>query len=290
MTSHVLNLSFILLLNFTFYGQRIQEKLQFEQGKTLAIQMDVKASVTQQAMGQAIDFTADGTALHSYTVTGISDSSTVLHHETKKITFNFDGMGQKRSFDSGNKKDMEGQFGEPIKNILNKNFDLTIDPHGKVLMTKPEKIEPVKTDERLAIVLNMLRDITDVAYPPEKGEGSFFNVLPDNETELGKSWSDSLQNETGKFISVYTLSGITDSTIIVDIKGNAAIVSKALMMGRETTTTLNSISTGKIILDKATRIVKEKMLTTESNGTMEALGGTTPVTSKTTIVIHVKPE
>ena len=76
----------------------------------------------------------------------------------------------------------------------------------------------------------------------------------------------------------------------MDFKGTAATVSKAMMMGRETVTTMNSTSSGKIILDKATGIIKEKIITTESNGNTEAMGGTVPVTAKTTITIHVKPE
>ena len=46
---------------------------------------------------------------------------------------------------------------------------------------------------------------------------------------------------------------------------------------------------GKIILDRATGIIKEKTISTESNGNTEAPFGTLPVTSKTTTVITVKP-
>lgn len=286
----ILSFSFLLFINLNIYGQNVSGILKFDQGKTLSIQMEIKTSVAQQAMGNAIDFTADGRAMHSYKVINSTTGNTILHHEANKIAFTFEGMGQKRSFDSDNETDMNGQFGEPVKNILSKKFDMTIDANGKVLTVRPEKIEPVKADERLAIVLNMLKDITDVVYPPQKGEASFFRVLPINETAKGESWTDSIQNETGKFKTIYTLSAITDSTIVVDFKGNATTISKAMMMGRETITTMNITSTGKIILEKTTGIVKEKIINTESNGNTEAMGGTVPVTAKTTITILVKPE
>jgi hypothetical protein len=282
--------SFLLCVNINIHGQKVSGKLKFDQGKTLVIQMEIKTTVAQQVMENAIPFSADGSAIHSYKVTSTTTNNTTLHHEAKKIVFNFEGMGQKRSFDSDNEKDMAEQFGEPVKNILNKKFDVIIDANGKVVTIRPEKMEPVKADERLAIVLNMLKDITDIAYPPQKGEASFFKVLPANETAKGESWTDSIQNETGKFKTIYTLSAIMDSTIVIDFKGNATTVSKVMMMGRETTTTMNSSSTGKIILDGVTRIVKEKTITTESNGHTEAMGGTMPVTAKTTIIIHVKQE
>jgi hypothetical protein len=279
-----------LIFSNSIYGQSVSGKIRFEQGKTMDIDMKIKTTVTQQAMGNVIDFTANGSAIHRYKVTGTTADNTTLHHEADKIAFQFEGLGQKRSFDSDNEKDMAGQFGEPVKNILSKKFDMIIDPSGKVVEVRPEKMEPVKSDERQAIVLNMLKDITDVVYPPQKGEASFFKVLPPKETVKGESWTDSLQNETGKYKTVYTLSGITDSTIIVDFNGTAATVSKAMMMGRETITTMNSTSSGQIILYKNTGLVKEKIIIIESNGNTEAMGGTMPVTAKTTITINVKPE
>ena len=283
-------LLFLLFVQGNFYAQTTSGNLKFEQGKTLAIHMRIKTSVAQQVGGNAIDFSADGSALHSYKVMNATPDNTTLHHEVKKITFNFEGMGQKRSFDSDNEKDLADQFGEPIKNLLNKKFDITIDPNGKVITAKPGKATTQKTDEQLTLVLNMLKDITDVAYPPQKEEASFFKILPPTTTAIGESWTDSLQNETGRYKATYTLSGITDSTVIVDFKTNATTVSKAVIMGRETATTMNSNSTGKIILDKATGIVKEKTIAVESNGSTEAMGGTLPVTAKSIITIHVNPE
>ena len=283
-------LAFFLLVSKSFLGQSTSGKLQFEQGKTLTIQMNIKSSVAQQAGAQAIDFTVSGLALHSYKVTNATDDNTTLQHKANKIGFTFDGMGQKRSFDSDTKEDLDGPFGETVKNILSKNFDMIIDPTGKVLMIRPEKMEPVKTDDRLAIVFAMLKDITDVVYPPKKGEASFFKILPDKETNKGESWTESGQNENGKFSTEYTLTDITDTTIVIDFKGTAVTTTKATMMGMETSTTMNSTNTGKIILDKISGIIKEKTITTESNGNTEAMGGTMPVTSKTTIVIQVKQE
>jgi len=61
------------------------------------------------------------------------------------------------------------------------------------------------------------------------------------------------------------------------------------MMGMETTTTLNNKTTGTIILDKTSTIVRQKNLVTETNGSTQVMGNSLPVTSKTTTVINVKP-
>jgi hypothetical protein len=271
-------------------GQKTSGKLTFKQGQILSITTEVKSTVSQEAMGQAIDFTADGAAMHSYKVTNATDDNNTLHHEVKRIAFNFDGMGQKRSFDSENKKDMDGQFGAVVKDILSKSFDLIIDTAGKVLLAKPEKSELSKADERLAIVMNMLKDVTNVVYPPKKNEASFFKILPEKEPGLNESWTEAMEDSTGKFNTVYTLSAITDSTFIIDLKGNSVTTTKAEMMGQQIITNMNNAFTGKIILNRITGIIRKKTITTESNGTTEAMGGTLPVTSKTNVTIRVTPQ
>lgn len=272
------------------YGQTVQGDLRFESGRTLNVSMKVKSTVTQQAMNNAISFAADGAALFCYKVRKTDSSGTFLQYEGKKIKFNFNGMGQSHSFDSENSADLSGQFGEPIKKILAKKFDMIIDQNGTVVAINTESEAPIIADDRQAIVLNMIKDISGVIYPPQKGQGSFFKILPNNEVKVGETWADSSKNINGYDSNQYTLASVNDSTIVVEFKSQAFSISKAILMGNETTTTLKSNSTGKIILDKLSKILLEKITVTESGGSMEAMGITTPITSRTTVSILVNPE
>ena len=281
---------FILFLSFiNCFSQKVAGKPLFQTGQTIGITIELKTTVSQEAGGQAIDFTANGVASHSFKVTNATDNNSTLHHIVNRIKFNFEGIGPKQSFDSDNKKDLDGFFGKPVKDILGKSYDMIIDPSGKTLLTKPEKLEFNKWDDRIAIVFNMLRDITGVVYPPKKNEPSFFKVLPETETGLKESWTESGIDSSGLFKTTYTLSAITDSTIIVDLKGTSSFVTKSEMMGMQTSTTMNNTYTGNIIIDKATGIIREKTINTISSGSTEAMGGTLPVTSKTTTIIRVNP-
>jgi hypothetical protein len=282
--------AFVVAAVTSLKGQTINPQIQFARGQALNIRLEVRASVAQQAAGQAIDFTADAVALHGYKVINQAKGQSTLHHATKKIAFNFDGMGQKRSFDSDNKNDMEGPFGEPVKSMLGSSFDMTLDETGNVVMVNSGKKETPAPDERLAIIFNMLKDITDAVYPPKKGAASFFKVFPARQVNKGDVWTESEEDETGKYNTEYTLSEVSDSTIVVDFKGTSTTTTKNMVMGREAVTTLNSTNNGKIVLDGSTRLVREKNIIIESNGTTEAMGGTVPVTSKTTIIIKVTPE
>ena len=281
---------FFLLFTITIsFSQYVSGKLNLEQGQILDITLVVKTSVVQQAGDQSIDFNVDATGNHSYKVTNTTEENSTLHHQLQRIRFSFEGMGPKRTFDSNEEKDMNGPFGKPMKEMLEKTYDIIIDSNGKTLMALPEKIQFNEMDNQMAIISSLLKDVIDLVQPPQKGKGSFFNVLPDSAIGKGSTWTASYENENGKFNAAYALSAITDSTLIVDFAASSVTITKAVMMGTETTTTLNNKSTGKIILDKITGIIREKTMNTESNGTTESAFGNLPVTSKSLTTIKVQP-
>ena len=282
-------LSLLVTVAFSGLCQKATGKLKFEQGQTLELNTNVTTAFAQQIMGQAIDFHVSGTAVHNYKVTNTTEDNHTLHHSMNQLSFRFDGMGNKVNFDSNNPKDMEGQFGKPIKEVLNKNYDIIIDPNGKVLMAQPEKIAAGNLDDRMRIIAEMLKDLTNLVQPPKKGEGSFFRVLPENNASIGESWSEKGTTDFGEFSNTYTLAEITDSTCIVNFTGISSATTKSELMGAETTTSLNNKSSGIIIVDKATGIVREKKFNTETTGTTLAMGNSLPFTSKTTTVITVGP-
>jgi len=271
------------------FGQKVTGQLKFEQGQTLEISMKIKTTIAQQAMGQAIDFNVDATGNHSYKVTNTTEDNSTLNHGVQRITFSFDGMGQKMGFDSDIEKDMNGPFGKTVKDMLTKKYDIIIDPTGTVKMVMPEKVVLSEMDSRMAIISSMLKDVLDLVQPPQKGKASFFKVLPDSEAGKGDAWTTTFETSGGKGDAAFAISDINDSTIVVDFAENSVTITKAEMMGTETTTTLNNKSTGKIIIDRVTGIMREKTINTESNGNTETSFGTLPVTSKTTTVITVWP-
>lgn len=278
----------LLFISIAAISQKVSGKLRFEKGQSIEVSMEVKNMTAQQAMGHAIDFDAEGSAIQLYKVTSASNDNTSLHQQAQKIAFTFDGMGKKHFFDSRNQKDLDGEFGKPMKELLGKTYDMVIDPTGKVLKVQPEKITTVKLEGPMMQIGSMLKDLLDIMLPPKKDAASFFKVLPKNEVGKGESWADSSENINGKFNTTYTLTDITDSTIMIDFTGNSVTKRKAEMMGNESITTMNNKTAGKIILDKLSGIIREKTSTIESNGSTVVMGNTVPVTSKTTILIKVK--
>lgn len=277
-----------MLLSTSLLAQKVSSRPIFEHGQVLEVTLQMKTTIAQQAMGQAIDFTVDATGDHSYKVTNSTDDNNTLSHGIQRVRFSFDGMGQKRDFDSNEEKDMNGPFGKPVKELLEKKYDMVIDTAGTTLLCIPEKVSLTGGDGRMAIISNMMKDIFDLVQPPAKGKPSFFRVLPETETGVGETWTESYSGDNGKFDAAYKIAEINDSTIVVDFATSSVTVTKAEMMGNETTTTMNNKSTGKIIIDRASGILREKTEQTESNGSTETSFGTLPVSSRSTTTIRVK--
>src|SRR5687767_13164551 len=248
---------FILLFIYLpdVIAQKISSRLTFDQGQVFHIDLELKTTIAQQAMGQAIDFTVDARALHDYKVTNSTEDNTTLHHKIKRVSFAFDGMGQKRDFNSEKEKDMNGPFGKSMKDLIDKKFDIIIDTSGKVLMARPEKIDIPESDSRMAIINSLLKDVIDLVQPPQKGNPSFFQLIPPDGATKGEAWTTTATFNGNKSDAVYIITDINDSTILIDFTEISVTVTKANMMGNETTTTMNNKTTGKITLDRETRIL-----------------------------------
>ena len=280
----------IVLFFFTGFNVNAQPfngVLLFNTGDEYSITLKVKSTVAQQAGGQAIDFTIDATGVHEYKVTNATADNTTLHHNVNRMTFDFEGMGQKRGFDSNNEKDMNGPFGNTMKTLRDRSYDMIIDPNGQVLMAIPEKFDPPKTDNRMAVIINLLKEVLDIVEPPAKGSASFFHVLPAKPSVAGDTWTRSWQTASGSFNMAYILSATTDSTIIIDFTGSSVTQSAMEMMGQETTTTMNNKSSGKIVLDKKTGIIREQTVNLDGTGNTETAFGILPVTIKSSTLVTV---
>jgi hypothetical protein len=276
----------IFISSKVLLAQGINSKLTFIKGDTINIITTVKSTVSQQAMGQSIEFAVDAKANHFYRVTNTNKENSTLNHQIQAISFNFDGMGQKRNFNSSNEKDINGQFGKPVKEILSKKYDVIIDSTGNTLVAIPEKIILQETDPRLAFITGLLKDITSLVNPPAKGSASFFKILPSSGANKGDTWTESSDNVPENYTN-YTLTDITDSLIVIDFVGAFISENTMEMMGNTATTKLNNKINGKIKANKHTGLISEKTITTESSGSTETSFGTLPVTSKSTVIIKI---
>ena len=115
-------LTSLLSAPFCLTAQTVDGKVKLQQAQQIEITLETKTTIAQQAMGQSIDFNVDAGSLHQYNVTNTTEDNHSLRHTVKRISFKFDGMGQKQAFNSDNPKDLNGQMGKPVKDLLDKKI------------------------------------------------------------------------------------------------------------------------------------------------------------------------
>jgi hypothetical protein len=279
-----------VLFSFVLHAQKVTGKLSFAQGQQLQVNTHIKTTTSQEAMGQQIEINIEANGLDLFKISNTGADNTTINHSLKKLSVNFDGMGQKKNFDSDNPSDMKGQMGDVMKSLLNKTYNMVIDPAGVVLMTMPEEYPKDKNDDAGNMMGSMMNDISALSLIPKKGAGSFFKVLPLYKVGIGDKWTDTASLEGNVTITNYTLSSINDSTTIVDYISKGVTETTREMMGMETTTKLKTKTTGTITLNKVTNIIKERTAVAESEGTVDVMNQTLPITVKTELTLTVKSE
>ncbi len=268
-------------------AQQKAPKLVFNQGDTLIVTSKLQSTVAQQVMGNNIDFKSSSMFEKKYGVSNVTDDNTTLNHKLSRITFKADGMGRGFDFDSDRKKDLDGQLGKPLKEIMAKTYNIIIDGTGKTLMSIPEKFEAKKSDPTSDMIVNMIPGLQDVANPPAKGSNSFFKVLPDTVLVKGYSWTTSATTATEVSATVNTIHEITDTEIVVEFRTAAESIVTSQMMNMDATTKISTITTGKTYVDKTTGIVKSQSSVAEGKGTVEVSNNVMPMTIKTTTELTV---
>jgi len=278
----------LVILTAPGFSQKVSGKLNFKKGQQIEIVTDTKSLVTQEAMGQTVEFKIDGSITHVYQVADANAKQATLGHKTKHIGLNMDGMGQTQSFDSDKKEDLDGQMGGPVKEILNKSYEMTIDQSGKVISVKEDTTQTKKQGDEADMVGNILSKLGSALDAPVAGEASFFKILPGKELKKGDTWLDSTEAPGGKEFIHFTLSDITPTEILLDYTSTSNSDIKSDMMGMEATTHMVNNSKGKITIDRASGILKNKTAETESNGTVDIMGQSIPIKTKTNLTINVK--
>ncbi|MCR6721105.1 MAG: DUF6263 family protein [Chitinophagaceae bacterium] len=280
----VISIAFIQQSNAQKYNSRIQ----MDAGAIYEVTTEVKNLLAQQANGFSFDFNLNGNAVSLYNVTNTGDENISLRHKLKRIDFEFDGMGSKMKFDSDNSKDLEREFGRPMRDMLAKSYDMIIDTLGKTLLVLAPTAAPSAGDDQYKLISGLLGDLGNVATPPQKGDPTIFMSWPGGELAVGESWSIIKDSPNDNYRTSYTLSSVNDSTFVIDFTGTGAKKIENEMRGMQVTVNMKTVTTGQMQVDRATGIVREKTTTVESSGTSEMMGGSTPINGKMTTITRIK--
>jgi hypothetical protein len=180
-------------------------------------------------------------------------------------------------------------LGKLFEKGLKNKYRMTVDGFGKITVVKADDNNPnTKKDEQDAMMAMLSAQFGFTAGLPKEGDASMFKFLPAKEITKGDSWIDSSSTEGQKKKTIYTVRSITDNDVVLDIAEEAITDATKQLMGSEAKVNTISKSTGLIMLDRATGLLKQKIYTIDLKGTIDAQGMSIPLTDKTTITVTVK--
>lgn len=277
----------LILLSFFAQAQKVAGKIVFQPGQVLSVNMKSSTTNLVSAMGQELEMKTEVIADHQFKVTNTTEENHTLSHEINRVRFNSDGMGNTMSFDSQSEKDLNGQLGVPVKELLNKKYNLVIDASGNTLMAVSEGGSSDKASANAGMIAQFVNGLTEVIQAPKQGEASFFKVLPATEVGVGDAWSNTIDRNGTKIEEAFSIAEINDTFIVLNYLSNSNSTVVQENMGMEVTITMKNKSEGKIKIDRKSGILKEKTTTTTATGTVASGYGDFPINATTTSVITI---
>ena len=277
----------LMLLSFFAQAQKVAGKIVFQPGQVLTVNMKSSTTNLVSAMGQELEMKTEVIADHQFKVTNTTDENHTLSHEINRVRFNSDGMGNTMSFDSQSEKDLNGQLGAPVKDLLSKKYNLVIDASGNTLMAMNEGASTGKAGAEAGMLAQFVSGLTELTQAPKQGEASFFKVLPATEVGVGDAWTNTIDRNGTKIEEAYSIAEINENIITLNYLSNSNSTTVQENMGMEVTITMKNKSEGKIKVDRKSGILKEKIITTTATGTVASGYGDFPINSTSTSVITI---
>ena len=277
----------LMLLSFFAQAQKVAGKIVFQPGQVLTVNMKSSTTNLVSAMGQELEMKTEVIADHQFKVTNTTDENHTLSHEINRVRFNSDGMGNTMNFDSQSEKDLNGQLGAPVKDLLSKKYNLVIDASGNTLMAMNEGASTGKSSAEAGMLAQFVSGLTELTQAPKQGEASFFKVLPATEVGVGDAWTNTIDRNGTKIEEAYSIAEINENFITLNYLSNSNSTTVQENMGMEVTITMKNKSEGKIKVDRKSGILKEKTITTTATGTVASGYGDFPINATTNSVITI---
>jgi hypothetical protein len=246
------------------------QSLKLENGKIITITTNVVSTAESPMGGES---TNTITTINSIKVTSIEDKAYKATNTITRMVMDGEMMGQSMKFDSDKKEDMDGQIGQMLGASVNKTSAITIDKaDGKVT----ESAE----DEKKG---GMMGAVGGESY---SADAAFFILSTDK--KVGDKWAVNSEIEGIKSVKNYELQSLKDNiaTLITSSTSKGTTTKEANGMSIEMT--IDTKSTGKMLVDTSTGLVKQINSDDETTGSMEAMGQTIPLNkkSKTTVTFE----
>lgn len=199
-----------------------------------------------------------------------------LSNTITRLQLHSEAMGNSTDFDSDKKEDKDGQIGQMLKDVIGKSFEATMSVDGMVFKSDKDKSEKEVASNLLGGSIDDIAKESFLAIPASLKVGDSLVVV-----------GDITDKDNSKTIT-YTVESINGNDAAFTFTGIESSKKTKSMQNMEAVVTSTSSSSGTLIIDTVSGLIKEKKSTIEAKGTTEVMGQSIPFTLKQTVVTNNK--
>ena len=256
-------------------------KILLSAGQKIIVQSSLTA---ESSLSPGVDVSNTTNSENTIEVRNISEKNYTLSSSLTKMQVNMNMPGNSTSYDSEKKEDRETDLGKTFSEKLNKPVEVILDVNtGKATTTQMKPANNKKETDEGNPMQGMLQVMGDAGGTEALVEGAF-ELIPQGKN-AGDSWSDSSSAKNLKMMKTYTLKSVTGNEAVIGYSMSVDAVNSMEMQGMQMEISSITKSTGEIIVDILTGLVRKKTTQSDVQGNMLLMGQSIPVNAKATTTI-----
>lgn len=245
-------------------------------GQKISVNNDVTIDAD---LGMGMQLNSVTASINSLQVKDSDTNNYTISNTLTKLKINMNMMGQNNTYDSDNKDGNNADMAKIFDDKMNKVNDVMIDKTtGAVIAPKQAVIKDSDEDANNISenMMKMFSNTSDVAVV----EGAF-EILPTGK-KTGDSWADTSKTADTKTIRTYTLQSVTGNEAVMNIETTVKATNKLDFQGMEFEINTDTKTTGQVLFDISTGMVKKRDTVSDITGSFQMMGQDMPITAKTT--------
>lgn len=275
-----------LIVSSALYAQEIPGKVVLQKGDIIKLTTDMTSSNTQSMMGG--DPMEMKTNTNSYTELEVKEVLTdgyKMSQTMKKMKMDFDGFGQKTTYDSESKEKQDNPFVKQLAEKINMPEDIKLGFDGKLI--EEEANEDKKAGSKDGKRGGGRGGMRMMGMGTNSSAESAFLVVPKDAVTKG-GWEESTEKDGLKTRRKYTMGAVMGTMATVTVQSQTKGDLDMNRGGMPMTTKVNTLTEEMIIVNMSTGKVQMHTVNMTNNSKTIMNDKESPSTGKTTITTTVE--
>lgn len=269
-------LAFICVFSLS-NAQEMTSRVVLSKGEKITINSTMNSTNSQSMMGgEPMEMKSDMKSTTVLEVMEVKDTFYVLKQVLTKMTMNFDGFGQKMTYDSESKEKQDNPFITQLAEKIGKPDTIQLAMNGKLIEeSKPAK--EGKGEGKRGGGRGMMRMMNSGG----SAENAFL-IIPKDAIEKG-SWEEMSEKDGLTTRKKFTLGGVMGNMATVTVQSQTKGDIDMNRGGMAMTSKINTLSEEMYMVDISTGRVQMHSATITNNSKTLMNGNESPSTGKTTV-------